>query len=121
MATTLADINKTLIEQNKSLEDTSEGINSLVDKISAQMEAAEKTNLKQLEKNRESKKARVVNKPKGLMEGFMKGTGVAGLADMLSNIIPAGLGGMLSGAIGLAFGKLFKGADCRRSYCYILW
>lgn len=110
MATTLADINKTLIEQNKSLEDTSEGINSLVDKISAQMETAEKTNLKQLEEKRESSKARVVNRPKGLVEGFMQGTGVAGLADMLSNIIPAGLGGMLSGAIGLAFGKLFKGA-----------
>ena len=44
------------------------------------------------------------------MAWFMQGTGVAGLADMLSNIIPAGLGGMLSGAIGLAFGKLFKGA-----------
>ena len=111
MATTLADINKTLIEQNKSLEETSEGINGLVDKISAQMEVAEKTNLKQLEEKRESgKTARVVNRPKGLTEGFMKGTGLDGLAGMLSNIIPAGLGGMLAGAIGLAFGKLFKGA-----------
>lgn len=111
MATTLADINETLIEQNKSLEDTSEGINSLVDKISAQMEVAEKTNLKKLEEKRESgKTARVANRPSGLKQGFMEGTGVAGLADMLSNIIPAGLGGMLSGAIGLAFGKLFKGA-----------
>ena len=111
MTTTLADINKTLIKQNKSLESTSEGINGLVDKISAQMEVAEKTKLKQLEEKREKDKtARVVKRPSGLKQGFMEGTGVAGLADMLSNIIPAGLGGMLSGAIGLAFGKLFKGA-----------
>lgn len=110
MTTTLADINKTLIEQNKSLDETSEGINSLVDKISAQMDVSEKNNLKQLEEKRETRKARVVKRPSGLKEGFMQGTGVSGLAEMLSNIIPAGLGGMLSGALGLAFGKLFKGA-----------
>ena len=117
MTTTLTDINETLIEQNKTLGETSEGIKSLVSRISAQMEASEKSNLRGLEDKRETTKARVVERPRGFGQGFMQGTGLAGLSKglsglmgMVSGLIPGGTIGLIAGALGLAFGKLFKGA-----------
>ncbi len=47
--TTLSEINETLVEQGSTLKNTNDSINSLVSKISSQMEDGEKMRLKGVE------------------------------------------------------------------------
>jgi len=110
--TTLSEINETLVEQGSTLKNTNDSINSLVSKISSQMEDGEKMRLKGVEEKRETKRARVVSeKTTGFKSGLMKGSGAADVMGMLSNmLLGTGVGvGLMSGALGLAFGKLLKG------------
>jgi len=106
---TLADINKTLIKQVDEQHDTNGAITSLVSKISAQMEGAEKDRLIDLN----AKPTRLTNKvrkvgPNSFKDGLKDGLGL-GFLDSISNtfkgLLP-GLGlGSLLGAGGKILGK----------------
>lgn len=125
---TLTEINQTLLDQNKNLENiaeetkgTSKGLNSLVSKISAQMEKAELSNLKEKNKPRaatgtlgQSIKAKITspaeNAPSGLLDGLLKGLGFGGAAGLTAKVagVLTGLLGAGLGMIGKAGGRLLR-------------
>jgi hypothetical protein len=89
MAVTLSDINATLEGMREEQERTTEVTRSLVDKISAQMEVTEKTNLRSLNQKKPS-------------SGGILGATVEGLGKASS-----GLSGLMDFLLG-SFGKLIK-------------
>ena len=89
MAVTLSDINATLEGMREEQERTTEVTRSLVDKISAQMEVTEKTNLRSLNQKKPSSG--------GILGATVEGLGKAG----------SSLSGLMDFLLG-SFGKLIK-------------
>ena len=122
--TTLTEINETLLAQNSNLEKIAKGseatgdsVNSLVAKISSQMEKSELQNLK--EKNKpvkigtgtigtrmtQSLKQGYQNSPDGLLSGLLRGLGLSGAAGL-----SAGIGATLMTLLSKGLGIIGKGA-----------
>jgi hypothetical protein len=118
--TTLAEINQTLqqqlgvmTEQGKSIERTSNSIESVKKTIASVLLQQKSDRLQAVEDKRElQKREKTSAMPSGFLAGLGRGTGVSWLGDLISGVFGSLLGkggsllGMLTGAIGLAAGKL---------------
>jgi hypothetical protein len=118
--TTLAEINQTLqqqlslmAEQGKSIERTSNSIESVKKTIASVLLQQKSDRLQAVEDKRElQKKEKTSDMPSGFLAGLGKGTGVSWFGDLIGGVFGSLLGkggsllGMLTGAIGLAAGKL---------------
>jgi hypothetical protein len=118
--TTLAEINQTLqqqlgvmSEQGKSIERTSNSIESVKKTIASVLLQQKSDRLQAVEDKRElQKKEKTSAMPSGFLAGLGKGIGVSWLGDLIGGVFGSLLGkggsllGMLTGAIGLAAGKL---------------
>ena len=126
---TLADINETLLTQNKNLTDiaqeskeTSDSIQSLVEKISADQELKERQRLKDTAKKVlkptpvatgqmvNTMRDKYSEAPTDFLGGLFKGLGIGGLAagSMGIGAFVAGLLGKVLGFIGTGIGKFVK-------------
>ncbi len=118
--TTLAEINQTLqqqlgvmTEQGKSIERTSNSIESVKKTIASVLLQQKSDRLQAVEDKRElQKREKTSAMPSGFLAGLGKGTGVSWLGDLISGMFGGLFGagskliGILTGAIGLAAGKL---------------
>lgn len=127
---TLSEVNQTLLTQNENLEviakeskETGDTIQSLVQKISEQMESAERQRLKDAAKKPDIKvkspgtgtlmqnmKDRYNEAPEGLLTGLLRGLGLTGLTGGALGIgaFVAGLLQKVLGFIGSGIGKFIK-------------
>lgn len=111
--TTLADVNNSIQNMVDQQESTNDSLQSLVAKISAEGEAAERQRLKDTKKSPVERP--VAGKPpRSFVGGLAEGTGLGGLSGILGSMLKGvGFGGgllggaTLGGLFGRAVGKLF--------------
>ena len=114
MAATLDDVVLELQEQNRSMDDVSADIRALVRESEAARKEAERAKGKELENEREAKKAArpVASKPTTFTGGVAQGLGLTGLMDIAKSALApflGTLGGFSLGALlGNAVAGLFK-------------
>jgi hypothetical protein len=114
--TTLADINNSIQEMVQNQESTNDSLQSLVSKIAAEGEAAERQRLKDAANRSQSKSVSTRSQPAptSIAQGLGQGTGLSGMGEILGSMLKGvGFGGgllggaTLGGLFGKAVGRLF--------------